>query len=96
MSRSFGRKVVHPPVADQDVAGRHLFEPRDHPQERGLPAAGRADKHDEFALRDLEVDAVDHLHRAVVLAQAPDGDFCHMRPDASPRRAAPSAALMDG
>ena len=38
-----------------------VLEPGDHAQQRGLAAAGRADQHDELAVGDLDVDAVDDL-----------------------------------
>ena len=48
-------------AADRDVAVGDVLEPGDHPQQRRLAAAGRADEHDELALVDLQVDGVDRL-----------------------------------
>jgi hypothetical protein len=47
-----------------------LLEAGDHPQKRGLAAAGRTDEDDELALPDLQVDPVDHINGAVGLLQA--------------------------
>ena len=55
------RHGVHHPRADQDLAAGDGLEPRDHAQQRRLPAAGRADEDDEFPVRDVEGDAVQHL-----------------------------------
>src|SRR3546814_11607965 len=60
--RSVGRlQLVHHPVADADAAGADGLQPGDHPQQRGLAAARRPDQHDELAVGDLQVDAVDRL-----------------------------------
>jgi hypothetical protein len=48
-----GLDPVDEPAADADLATRHLLEPGDHAQERGLAAAGGTDPHHEFAVRDL-------------------------------------------
>src|SRR6185437_15292926 len=53
------RQLRHVPVADQDRPPRDLLEPRDHPQERRLPAAGRTDEDEELARVDAEGDVVD-------------------------------------
>ncbi len=42
--------------------------PAMHAQQRGLAAARRADEHDELAVLDLEVDAVQRLDLAIGLA----------------------------
>ena len=47
------RCAVRPPVT--------FLKPGDHPQQRGLAAAGRADEDDELAILDLEVDAADDV-----------------------------------
>ena len=39
------------------VARGRVLEPGDHAQQRGLAASGRADKDDEFAVLDGQVDA---------------------------------------
>ena len=48
-------------VADHDPALRHLLQPGDHPQERRLPAAGRADEDHELAVLDVERDRIESL-----------------------------------
>ena len=68
MSRSFGGNVVHDPLADADLAGGDVLEPRDHAQQRRFSAARRPDQDDELAVADADVDAVDDLGRAKGLA----------------------------
>ena len=61
MSRSAGSiwLTMRPPISiSPDGDG---LEARDHAQQRGLAAAGRADQHAELAVADLEVDALDGL-----------------------------------
>ena len=53
------RNVGDVAVADEDVARVDLFEAGEHAQGGRLTAAGRADEHEELAVGDLEVDAVD-------------------------------------
>ena len=52
------RDVVDQPLADADLAAGDLLQPGDHAQQGRLAAAGRADQHDELAVGDLEIDAV--------------------------------------
>jgi hypothetical protein len=54
-----GRQGVDHLVANADFAGRNVFKPGQHSQERRFPAAGRADKDDEFAILDFDVHALD-------------------------------------
>ena len=56
-------EVGHLRVADEDLARRHLFEPREDAEDRRLPATGRTDQHHELAVADLERDVVhgDHV-----------------------------------
>ncbi len=54
-----------------------LFEPGDHAQQGRLAAAGRADEDDELAVGDVEVDSLDDLDFAVVLADAAQGNSGH-------------------
>ena len=53
-----------------DLAGRDRLQPGDHPEQRGLAAAGRADEDDELAVLDVKVDAVDDLDGAEALDDA--------------------------
>ena len=65
-----GQQVVAARAVDADLAGGHLLEPGDHPQQRGLAAARGADEDGERAVVDGEVDAVDDLERLEALADA--------------------------
>jgi hypothetical protein len=56
-----GRQVVDHLAVDFQRAGGDVLEPRDHPQKRGLATAGRADEDDEFAVLDVDIDALDDL-----------------------------------
>ena len=53
------------PVTDEHRAGRGRFEAGDHPQQRRLAASGRPDDRGDAAVGDVEVDPVEHRHRAV-------------------------------
>ena len=64
-------------AVDEDLAAGDLLEPGDHPQQRGLSAAGRADEDDELAVLDVEVDAVDDLDRAEALDDAAELEARH-------------------
>jgi hypothetical protein len=57
-----GREVVDDLVADLDLALGDVLQPHDHPQDRRLPAARRADEDHELAVVDLQVD-VGHRRR---------------------------------
>ena len=46
-------------AVEDDAAGVRQVEPGDHPQQRGLAAAGRPQQGEEFAGLDLEADVVD-------------------------------------
>jgi len=54
-----GRNPRDIAVADEDPARGDLLQPGQHPQGRGLAAAGRPDEHHELAVLDLQVEAVD-------------------------------------
>ena len=64
------RDLVHRLAVDEDLAAGDLLEPGDHPQQRRLAAARRADEDDELAVLDVKVDAVDDLDRAEALDDA--------------------------
>jgi hypothetical protein len=72
----FGRQVVDDAVGNADLAGADVLQSRDHPQQRGLAAPGRADQHDEFAIGDLDIHVMDYMDRAKGFADAVD---CHRR-----------------
>jgi hypothetical protein len=54
--------VGHVPRADADRAGTGFLQPGDHPQERRLPAARRADEDAELAVLGLEDAPTDTIH----------------------------------
>ena len=54
-----------------------VLEAGDHPQQGRLAAAGGADQHDELAVADGDVDAVDDGRRAEGLADVADRDRSH-------------------
>ena len=61
--------IVAQLAADPQLAARNVLKPGDHPQQGGLAAARGADKDDEFAMLDLEVDAFDDVDTAKALVQ---------------------------
>ncbi|OQA41196.1 MAG: hypothetical protein BWY50_01879 [Spirochaetes bacterium ADurb.Bin315] len=61
-------EVVDPLAVEQEIARGDVLEARDQPKQRGLAAPRGADEDHELALFDLEVDALDDVHRAVGLA----------------------------
>ena len=74
-----GRHVVDQLVADQQLAAIDGLEARENPQQRRLPAAGRADEDHEFVVRDFEVELGDDGEVAVLLHQAAHRDRGHQR-----------------
>src|SRR5690606_35238103 len=78
------------PAADADLARGDLLQSRDHPQQGGLAAAGRADEDDEAAVRDVDIDAVQNLLRAEGLSRVHDVDRCHAVPPLQRERASRS------
>ena len=73
--------VVDDTTADIDLARGRRLEPRDHPKQGGLSAAGRTDQHAELPVADVEADALDGFDATCVdLAHIPEGDVCHRRP----------------
>src|SRR6266566_4431828 len=70
--------LVDDAPADVDLAAADGLEARDHPQQGGLAATGRADQHTELAVADLEVDALDGLEAAGIgLAHVAEDDVSH-------------------
>ncbi len=73
--------------ADVDVAARDGLKPCDHPQQRGLAAAGGADQHAELTVADLQADALDRLKTAWIgLGYISKRDARHLT---SPSRSGP-------
>ena len=62
------------------------LEAGDDPQQRGLAAARGAEQHDELAVGDVEVDALEHVGLAEGLADLVDLELGH---DGSPYLTAP-------
>src|SRR5207342_521620 len=54
-----GGKVRDLPIVDEHLAGRHLLETGEDPQDRGLAAPRRTDEDHEYAIPDLERHVVD-------------------------------------
>jgi hypothetical protein len=59
--------IVDDLAADVDLAAGDILQSGDHPQQRGLAAAGRADEDDELAVLHLEVRPMDDFERAEAL-----------------------------
>jgi hypothetical protein len=74
----FRRDVIDDAVGDADLAGGHVLEAGDHPEQGRLPAAGRPDEDHEFAIGDRNIDAVDDFDRAEFLVDPADIDRCHV------------------
>ena len=64
-SRFHGGRSVIVLAADPDLAGIGLVEAGDQPQQRGLAAAGGAEKGEELARLDGEVDVLEDVVGAV-------------------------------
>src|SRR5262249_45145724 len=73
------QRIDYAPVDGNDAA-RYVFEPRDHPQQSRLAAARGAHQYDEFAVGDVDVDAMYDFASAVALAQVRDGHTGHAAP----------------
>ena len=73
------RDAVDTPVADIDFARRDRLKPCDDPEQRGLAAAGRADKDDKLVIGDLKVEIGDHGQISVALDEVADRDGGHGR-----------------
>ena len=71
------RQMVDNVAADADPAGGLVLEPGDDPQKRGLAAARGPEQHDELAVLDVEVDALEDIHLAEGLADGVDLELCH-------------------
>src|SRR5262249_24416057 len=61
-------------VIEQHVTGIGKLEAGKNVQQRRLAGAGRAEQAEEFALANLEIDAVEHQRRFETLGQVPDFD----------------------
>jgi hypothetical protein len=73
-----GRHVIDDAPADRQVAVRHIFEPCDHAQQRGLAAARRPEEHAKLVLADLQIDVADHGRVVSIrFLHAPQGNARH-------------------
>jgi hypothetical protein len=71
------RDIVDQALADADFAARYLLQTGNHAQQGRLSAAGRADQHDELPVRNIDADAVQHLHGAESLRHVADRYLRH-------------------
>ena len=71
------RHVVHHLIADRDLAVVDVLEAGDHPEQRRLAAARRADQDQELAVLDVDRDAVDHSRIVEGLVDLADRYRCH-------------------
>src|SRR5499426_3716932 len=85
------RHAIDDALADADFAGGDVLEPSDHPQQGRLAASRGSHEHDEFAVVDEDVDAVDDLDRSKGLSDVADRDRSHGTPPVA--RALPGAPL---
>ena len=82
MSRLPGGRWFTDAVADGDRAAGDGLEAGDHPEQGRLAAAGRADQHDELAVRYVDADAMQDLHGPERLRYIADCNLRHRPPDA--------------
>ena len=71
------RQVVDHFAADQNIARGDFLEARDHAQRRAFAAARRADQHDEFVVRNVEIDAAHRFDIVEALGHVAQRDFGH-------------------
>ena len=57
---------------------RNLLQTGDHPQQRGLAAAGRTDQDDKLTIRDGEIDIGNHLDVAKVFVDVTEDHGGHV------------------
>jgi hypothetical protein len=72
-----GRHTGQIRAIEQDTARIRRLEAGEHPQQRGLAAAGWTEQREEFALIDVERHALDGRHAGKMLA---DSVEAHQRP----------------
>ena len=75
-----GRQPRDVAPADLDRAAVQLLQPGDGAQQGGLAAARGPDEHDELAVGDLQVDALQHLDRAEALPDPAQPNARHPSP----------------
>ena len=79
MSRVAGAVHGHVLAVEQDATAGRQLEAGDHPQRRGLAAAGGAEHHQELAVGDGEARVLHGDEVAEGLAQVLDADLGHRR-----------------
>ena len=57
-----GVDIVHELAVDVELPVGDFLQPRDHAQRRGLAAAGGPDQHDEFLIRNVDVEGLYRYH----------------------------------
>ncbi|MNK94156.1 hypothetical protein D3C87_1143490 [compost metagenome] len=60
-----GRDFIDQLAVDKHLTAGDFLQTRNHAQQRRFPAAGRPDENDEFALFDLQIDAVQDFYLPV-------------------------------
>ena len=70
---------VDPFAAEQNAAAIEFAEAGDHPQERGLSAAGGPKQREEFTVADCERNVVDRAHAAESTGDPVNRDGSHPR-----------------
>ena len=76
----YRRHVVHVATADGQLTAGDVFQTRDHPQQGGFTAAGRADEDNELPFLDGEVDVAQGVlvnSRIVIFANVVEYYFSH-------------------
>ena len=75
MRRLRRRRVGYVGIADEALADGDLLKSGDHPEQRRLAAAGRAEQRSERAILDREAEIGDRGDRAVALRHPPQFDM---------------------
>ena len=73
------RQVGHVAFADEQLAGGDRLEAGDHVERRGLPAARRANQHDERSIGDLDIELRDDDVSAETFLNVDKGHASHLR-----------------
>jgi hypothetical protein len=70
-------QIVDDLAAYPDLAVADALEASQYAQQGGFPATRRPDEHDELAIGDIDIDALEHLDIGETLPQSLDSDRCH-------------------
>jgi hypothetical protein len=71
------RQCIDHVAVDGDIAGADRLKPGNHPERRGLAAAGRSDEHHELLVADLQIDVFDSVYAVVELIDPLEDDLSH-------------------